>query len=504
MVGVTLLLMALRIAAAVEDSSVAAAKSDLTPEQIASRIYSPFTRQAKRIGRAARQRAHEWQMHHAQHHHKANALRGARSTLAVHTAAPSTTIAPAIEVVNTKIAAAATTSTAAAPIQSVTVTVPAKEPKPVVEVTKAASAAVPTSATVRVTTAAPHEVATTAAAKKVATTTAQPPAALNARKDADIADDDDSDGDDSVPSATTVQPQATAVTSSLAVTTASVQSAVKVDESAADDSDDSDDDSDDDMDDSDELSGSAELVAPVTAFHSAQQAVAASATVKAGLKEPACQCEASNTAWKKTTRTTPECVFIDLGAANGNTFQYFVNNGYGAVSNCPNGKYQAVLVEANPRFNADLANIASQYQGLVDSRAGTAAYMCEAQTSFFVDTVNTQNNYWGSSMSPNHPDAQKSGLQQVVVNTMNLNRYLYENTIPGDWVMVKMDIEGAEWEVIPCLAQSPAASLIDRMYLEEHPQSWTQGSATQEQMTEAKLKLQSMGVDIPAYFSHTL
>ena len=27
---------------------------------------------------------------------------------------------------------------------------------------------------------------------------------------------------------------------------------------------------------------------------------------------------------------------------------------------------------------------------------------------------------------------------------MNVNRLLVENTIPGDWVMLKMDVEGAE------------------------------------------------------------
>mmetsp|Transcript_25889 Transcript_25889/g.59763 ORF Transcript_25889/g.59763 Transcript_25889/m.59763 type:complete len:498 (-) Transcript_25889:53-1546(-) len=491
-VSVTLLVLALRMASAVEDSSMAAADSDLTPEQIAARIYAPFTRQAKRIGRAARQRANDWMahqhehqqhhQHHQQHHpHNINALRGARSTLAVHEAAPlTTTIAPPIQVVNTKIAAATTAAVVAQAIEL------------------KSTATIAASSAVLATTATPQMVvATTAAATTmkpeaaaVTSTVAVTTAAVELAKEVNEIDR----------VATTVEPEAAAVASTVAVTTAALELA-NADEIALDNSSD---DEDDEDEDGDMLSGSAELVAPVTALHNVAQADTAGTSAKAGLEAPACQCEASNPAWQKTTRTIPECVFIDLGAANGNTFQYFLNNGYGDVSHCPSGKYQAVLVEANPRFNKDLADIASQYQGLVDSKSGTAAYMCEAQTSFFVDTVNTEHNYWGSSMSSNHPDAQKSGLQQVVVNTMNLNRYLYENTIPGDWVMVKMDIEGAEWEVIPCLAESSAASLIDRMYLEEHPQSWTQGKATQQEMTAAKLKLQSMGVDIPAYFSHTL
>eukprot|EP00438_Fugacium_kawagutii_P006640 Skav235739 [mRNA] locus=scaffold1686:178517:179823:- [translate_table: standard] len=34
--------------------------------------------------------------------------------------------------------------------------------------------------------------------------------------------------------------------------------------------------------------------------------------------------------------------------------------------------------------------------------------------------------------------------------------------------MLKVDIEGAEYNLLPCLAQFKDAGLIDRMYLEEH------------------------------------
>ena len=34
--------------------------------------------------------------------------------------------------------------------------------------------------------------------------------------------------------------------------------------------------------------------------------------------------------------------------------------------------------------------------------------------------------------------------------------------------MLKVDIEGAEYNLIPCLAQFTDAGMVDRMYLEEH------------------------------------
>lgn len=217
-----------------------------------------------------------------------------------------------------------------------------------------------------------------------------------------------------------------------------------------------------------------------------------------------CHCDPMNPSWNKCTRTVPKCVFIDLGAADGNTFNTFINNGFGPVDRCPSVQWEAILVEANPRFNDALTKIGEKHQGSVSVLSSTAAYMCEGKTSFYLDTTNTKENYWGSSLSSNHPDVQKSGMKRVEVQMMNLNRVLYEHTIPGDWVMVKMDIEGAEFDVVPCLAQSPVASLIDRLYLEQHDPSWGMEGTTMTGMEEAKSGLKTRGVDIPPYFSPTL
>jgi len=223
---------------------------------------------------------------------------------------------------------------------------------------------------------------------------------------------------------------------------------------------------------------------------------------------PKCGCQVSSPTWKKTMRTTPKCIFIDLGAANGNTFEQFLNNGYGDVKNCAHGTgdYEAYLVEANPRFQAALMSVQAG-NPKVHAMPSSAAYMCEGTTSFFLDTVNHDKNYWGSSMSNQHQDTKKSGLQKVTVPTVNVMKILYEKTIPGDWVMLKMDIEGAEWDIIPCLANAPVARNIDRFYIEQHPAAWiaSGGPAPSESvMTDAKAKLSAKGVDMPGYFSQTL
>jgi len=219
-----------------------------------------------------------------------------------------------------------------------------------------------------------------------------------------------------------------------------------------------------------------------------------------------CQCSVFQQTWKRTTRTVPKCIFIDLGAADGNTLKDFVNGVYGPVQNCPSGgQWEATLVEANPRFDAALKQAEVTYPGMVHSKNSHAAYMCEAQTSFFLDTQNHDHNYWGSSMSSNHIDAQASGKVKVTVPTVNVLRLLYETTIPADYVILKMDIEGAEWDVLPCLAKANYANLVDRLMVETHPIEWGNAGTTAQQFQGALAALRSKGVQVPdQYHSQTL
>jgi len=222
------------------------------------------------------------------------------------------------------------------------------------------------------------------------------------------------------------------------------------------------------------------------------------------MTQPACQCVANNPAWVPTTRTVPKCIFIDLGAADGNTLKTFLSNGYGPVANCPSGgQWEAYLVEANPQFKTALDTEATTHPGMVHAMGSTAAYVCEGTTSFYIDT-NAANNHWGSSMSKDHPDAIASGQQQVTVPTVNVVQLIAQTVIPGDWVMLKVDIEGAEYDLVPCLAQYTNVNLVDRMFLEEHTWFKTESATTPEQFQAAKQTLISKGVDIPEYFTQTM
>lgn len=230
---------------------------------------------------------------------------------------------------------------------------------------------------------------------------------------------------------------------------------------------------------------------------------AASSTHGARIASQPCSCVANDESWHATNRTKPKCIFIDLGAADGNTFEKFISDGYGPVANCPSGgEWEAYLVEANPQFDDQLKALEQKYPFKVHAMPSTAAYDCKASTSFFIDTDPTHN-HWGSSMSEQAPDAVRSGKVKVTVPTINVNKLIATSVIPGDWVMLKVDIEGAEYEVVPCLANFMHANLVDRMYLEEHTWFPSGSQNGPVQMAAAKQQLQAKGVDIPGYFSNT-
>eukprot|EP00441_Pelagodinium_beii_P043989 CAMPEP_0197650192 /NCGR_PEP_ID=MMETSP1338-20131121/30792_1 /TAXON_ID=43686 ORGANISM="Pelagodinium beii, Strain RCC1491" /NCGR_SAMPLE_ID=MMETSP1338 /ASSEMBLY_ACC=CAM_ASM_000754 /LENGTH=214 /DNA_ID=CAMNT_0043224545 /DNA_START=228 /DNA_END=872 /DNA_ORIENTATION=+ len=203
--------------------------------------------------------------------------------------------------------------------------------------------------------------------------------------------------------------------------------------------------------------------------------------------------------WRRPIRTTPQCVFIDLGAGSGKNLEAWTSNKYGPVANCPGGKWEAILVEANPLFEPVLKKVSEKWSSMVTLDVSTAAYMCESKTAFYLDTKDVQKNVWGSGLNAQNQEMLGPGLNKVEVATININKLLTENTIPGDWVMMNMDVEGAEFDIIPCMAQSPAASLVDRLYMEQHDPSWGLEGATPATMQTALAGLRIRGVDIPMY-----
>jgi len=128
----------------------------------------------------------------------------------------------------------------------------------------------------------------------------------------------------------------------------------------------------------------------------------------------------------------------------------------------------------------------------VDVRDGTR--------TFFLDTVNTANDFWGSSIYADHPDVVRSGSNGTELTAINISRWLLMNTLPRDYVVVKMDIEGSEYEVIPHMVEMGVWSVVDYLLVEWHgiPENVP---GDHELAKAAAERLVEKGVSMPDYNS---
>ena len=86
------------------------------------------------------------------------------------------------------------------------------------------------------------------------------------------------------------------------------------------------------------------------------------------------------------------------------------------------------------------------------------------------------------------------------VPAIDLGIFLAEHTTPDDFVLVKMDIEGAEFAVVPHLISSGAACLIDEMYLECHSGSDIAKGRSYDDCITMLVALRGMGVATHLWF----
>lgn len=204
------------------------------------------------------------------------------------------------------------------------------------------------------------------------------------------------------------------------------------------------------------------------------------ATFRMGVKpdqKPQCKCQSDSPSWSVPARTKPKCIFIDVGAAEGGEFRKFLNNEYGDVKNCGymTGDYEAYLVEANPIYHAPLRDLEQSYPGKVHVLMG-AGYDCDGTATFYTDDA----------------------IFPVQVPAMNLVRLIHETVIQGDFVIINMDAEQSEWQVLPCLAESSATKVVDRIYVSNMKSS---SNGESGKMRQAKAQLANAGVDLPGIYA---
>ena len=141
-------------------------------------------------------------------------------------------------------------------------------------------------------------------------------------------------------------------------------------------------------------------------------------------------------------------VYLDLGANAYNTSISWFRAKY------PRGREFAVIAfEASRRFDAD--------------------YVAHGDVTLHHFAVWTRNGtmQWGNdgAMGRLAPGEQAVGADAATaVATIDLAEFLQRQVVVADYVVIKMDIEGAEYDLVPHLLSTGASRLIDELLVECH------------------------------------
>jgi FkbM family methyltransferase len=176
-----------------------------------------------------------------------------------------------------------------------------------------------------------------------------------------------------------------------------------------------------------------------------------------------------------STKST-KFVYVDLGANTGDSVYNFFNansSKYPKILNSLEVSKNGWIVyafEANPRFNGQLDEMRAELESprrQISLYKSTAAWIYNGNISFYLDTVNKGANFWGSSLDSNHPDVVASNREKITVPCVDMADLL-EQFSKEDTIVVKMDIEGAEYDLLVHLIARRVLFLIDYLAIEYH------------------------------------
>ncbi|KAJ3287047.1 hypothetical protein HDU79_005998 [Rhizoclosmatium sp. JEL0117] len=222
--------------------------------------------------------------------------------------------------------------------------------------------------------------------------------------------------------------------------------------------------------------------------------------------------QSSGQSQKSSGSSKQRLVFIDLGANRGDSYEAMLgvgkkfNYNYTIPAGRSHKEMEAHLFEANSVFDEPLKEIKAKYDkdgsyAPIYIYPSTVVYTKDTTVSFFVDHKNPAHDFWGSSLLASHPDV--TAQDKVDLPAVNIARFILQNFKKEDHVVVKVDIEGAEFDTIPHLLSTGAYVNIDYLYIE-----WHEGVLSEEDRKvkpakayEALKEMVKEGVQAPTYDS---
>tara|TARA_B110000196_G_C20767158_1_gene484851 strand:+ start:50 stop:649 length:600 start_codon:yes stop_codon:yes gene_type:complete len=156
-------------------------------------------------------------------------------------------------------------------------------------------------------------------------------------------------------------------------------------------------------------------------------------------------------------------IFIDGGAHFGESINAFLEN----YKTYDPFKFEIYSFEAHPELAKTAMNT---FNGIVNEHPNLDIYFCEAALS---TTSTGEEFYIGDShyASTTRADKTTGGIRKdtkISVDSVDLNDFILSKFSLEDHIILKLDIEGGEYDILPHMIQNGSIQYINELYIEWH------------------------------------
>lgn len=155
--------------------------------------------------------------------------------------------------------------------------------------------------------------------------------------------------------------------------------------------------------------------------------------------------------WKKR-------VFLDCGGHNGSSVRKFRREFD------QNKKFDIYTFEPNPQFAGDYSSFERHFL------LPYATWIAEGEIDFFLDREDGD----GSTLIREKTTAEEGGIGELDKETplrvrcVDLSNWIRKNFSHDDYIVLKLDIEGAEYRVLEKMIQEGTFAYVDKLLIEWH------------------------------------
>ncbi len=160
---------------------------------------------------------------------------------------------------------------------------------------------------------------------------------------------------------------------------------------------------------------------------------------------------------KRSTR----CIFIDCGANTCSILRKFIKR-------FPDFEFFAF--EPQPELADEGRKIKAEYPDVPISFFSTAVWTSNEKKNLFLATYWTHNYKGGSTLLEEHTGnlSKVDYSYPIEVTAIDFSEWLALNFSSSDYVIIKMDIEGAEYDVLEKIISDGNQSIINELIVEFH------------------------------------